>query len=238
MSGDRNKFQIAGLFPPWERSSFENRQARFPKSAFRRPVVSPPDEKTRYDAKASRPTCGRRRRKAAALSSSSPFFASRRTFFLLCFVNRLKIVSTLTLYPLFRAFFREFSFFPLDAPPSRLPILTAFAILSFQAPIKKSRGSRNSPGTPTRTTLQKSSRRLANASIFRKTLGSPNLSPNETRRRFLRRVGSTRFQLKIARTTRKDRRRKRFPRERPGRSRDPFRLRRRTRPGRRREPTS
>ena len=132
MSDDRNKFQIAGLFPPWERSSFGNALGELRRAIFRRSVVSPSDEKTRYDAKASRPTRGRRRR-TAVFSSSSPFFGSRRTFFLLYYVNRLKIVLTLTLYPFSPVNFNVFSTSPLDADQTSLsitpiaPILTSYS---------------------------------------------------------------------------------------------------------------
>ncbi len=34
MSDDRNKFQIAGLFPPWERSNFGNARSELRKAFF------------------------------------------------------------------------------------------------------------------------------------------------------------------------------------------------------------
>lgn len=68
--------------------------------------------------------------RAAVFSSSSPFFRNRRTFFLLCIVNRLKIVLTLTFYPFFPVNFNVFSIFPLDAAVSHFPIFPIPSILT------------------------------------------------------------------------------------------------------------
>ena len=69
---------------------------------------------------------------AAVFSSSSPFFRNRRTFFLLCLVNRLKIVLTLTFYPFFPANFNVFSIFPLDAGVYKLSKTPMLSILTSQ----------------------------------------------------------------------------------------------------------
>ena len=112
MSDDRNKFQIAGLFPPWERSSFEAAK-RTPKSAsVGRSYLLPTKKRGMTQRQAAR-LADDDGELTAVFSSSSPIFRSLRTFFLLYYVIRLKIVLTLTLYLFFRQILTFFLFFLL-----------------------------------------------------------------------------------------------------------------------------
>lgn len=130
MSDDRNKFQIAGLFPPWERSSFGSSPKTNSEGVFRRAVVSPPDQKRGMMQRQAARLADDDGQQATAFSSSSPFFKSRRTFFLLYLVNRLKIVLTLTLYPFSRQILPFFIFFLLTLLAKFFPRTLIFSILT------------------------------------------------------------------------------------------------------------